>query len=162
MTDSVTDSEHGKPIVDVLLAPVSASFGGEFNGSIDTRESIGSGRVDIVLGEHIDPVSNTRSIGRCFLDGFITNILNPKITLFYLAAFPQFVHTGIQASGSSFALVLIHVLINALWFIAVAFLLNHLVCRSVNGRFETVLRQLSGYALIALALAFVASAMQVI
>ena len=100
MTDIVTDSVHGKPIVDVMLARASASFDGEFHALIDTRESIGSVNVDI------DPVSNTRSIGQFFLDGFINYILNLKITLFYLVIFPQLPHAGVQASGSSFVLVL--------------------------------------------------------
>ena len=158
LVDVVTERVHGRPIVDVVLAPASATWDGSFHASNNTRESLRNGGVDIELDKHVDLVSDTQSIGRCFLDGFITNILNPKIALFYIAAFPLLLNTGVQTSGSSFVLVLIHVLINAMWFISVAYVLNYLVCRSLNGRFVTVIRYLSGYALIALSLVFVAHA----
>lgn len=34
------------------------------------------------------------SVGRAFVRGYLTNILNPKPAIFYVAAFPQFLSTG--------------------------------------------------------------------
>lgn len=40
------------------------------------------------------------SPGKLFFMGFLTNVLNPKIAIFYRAIFPQFVSPG---HGSAFA-----------------------------------------------------------
>ncbi len=39
----------------------------------------------------LDPSAGRRPLARIFVDGFLTNLLNPKVALFVLALFPQFV-----------------------------------------------------------------------
>ncbi|MEM1364279.1 MAG: LysE family translocator [Pseudomonadota bacterium] len=51
-----------------------------------------------------------------FLEGFLTNALNPKTAMFYLAAFPQFVPQGQGAWLAAATLVAVHCVLNALWF----------------------------------------------
>jgi threonine/homoserine/homoserine lactone efflux protein len=41
-----------------------------------------------------EPVLPTRSIGRTYAMAVLTNLANPKVIVFYLAFFPQFVDTG--------------------------------------------------------------------
>ncbi|MEI2735661.1 MAG: LysE family translocator [Rhodoblastus sp.] len=48
--------------------------------------------------------------------GFLTNILNPKIGIFYASFLPQFIPHGANASTFSFLLAVIHVLITSIWF----------------------------------------------
>ena len=55
------------------------------------------------------------SLGR----GFATNILNPKVGLFYLTLLPQFVPEGGKGSDA-FALACIHVAIALAWFVVLA------------------------------------------
>jgi threonine/homoserine/homoserine lactone efflux protein len=50
-----------------------------------------------------------------FRQGLITNALNPKIALFYLAALPQFVGNGPNAPLIGVALIAVHYLIGAAW-----------------------------------------------
>lgn len=48
--------------------------------------------------------------------GFLTNMLNPKVGVFYVAFLPQFVPAGADAAVWSFALALVHVGMGTAWF----------------------------------------------
>ena len=50
--------------------------------------------------------------------GFLTNMLNPKVGVFYVTFLPQFVPAGASMAGYTFLLACIHVLLGALWFTA--------------------------------------------
>lgn len=47
--------------------------------------------------------------------GLLTNLLNPKIGIFYVSFLPQFLPTGVQAAPFIFLLATIHVVIGAGW-----------------------------------------------
>lgn len=51
-----------------------------------------------------------------FRRGFLTNILNPKVGVFYLTFLPQFIPLDVNAMGFSFLLALIHVGLSLAWF----------------------------------------------
>ena len=53
-----------------------------------------------------------RGLTVAFAEGFATNALNPKVSMFYPAAFPQFIAPG-DSPWSALALVELHTLINA-------------------------------------------------
>jgi len=55
-----------------------------------------------------------------YRQGFITNALNPKVALFYLAALPQFVGTAPHAPLFGIVLIAIHYAIGGAWLSAVA------------------------------------------
>lgn len=63
------------------------------------------------------------SLSSAFFEGLLTNALNPKVSMFYLAALPQFVPTGGESS-STFILVFLHSIINLVWFSAIVILLS--------------------------------------
>lgn len=65
-----------------------------------------------------------RSLFSCFLEGLLTNLLNPKVSIFYLAAFPQFIDFNSNAIISSYILVTVHALFAALWFSLVVLLIG--------------------------------------
>jgi threonine/homoserine/homoserine lactone efflux protein len=60
-------------------------------------------------------------LGRPFAQGFLTNALNPKVALFYLAALPQFA-SGPNAALIGLMLLAIHAAFGLIWlsFIALA------------------------------------------
>lgn len=79
------------------------------------------------LAPAVAPARKKRALTMAFGEGFLTNALNPKVSMFYLAAFPQFIPAGEGAVASAFMLVLVHAAINAAWFTAMIFLLGRMV-----------------------------------
>ena len=51
-----------------------------------------------------------------FFEGLLTNLLNPKVSIFYLAAFPQFINIQENVALSSYILVSVHALFALVWF----------------------------------------------
>jgi threonine/homoserine/homoserine lactone efflux protein len=54
--------------------------------------------------------------GNWWLRGFLTNLLNPKVGVFYVSFLPQFVPTQVAAGPFMFALAVIHAVLGVVWF----------------------------------------------
>ena len=59
------------------------------------------------------PVGTLRA---AFARGAITNLLNPKVGVFYIALIPQFIPEGAPAVGMGLLLALVHVVESIVWF----------------------------------------------
>ena len=94
--------------------------------------------------EAVTPAKRQRTLLKAFGEGFLTNALNPKVSMFYLAAFPQFITLGETSAAASFMLVVIHSLINAVWFAAMVLLLDRFVSVARNGQFQRWLKGITG------------------
>lgn len=90
------------------------------------------------------PSKKRRSLLKAFIEGFLTNALNPKVSMFYLAAFPQFISQTHGAVGTSFTLVFIHSLLNLLWFSAMVLLFSRLASAARNSHFQRWLKATTG------------------
>lgn len=92
----------------------------------------------------IAPARRRRTLSRAFADGLVTNVLNPKVSMFYLAAFPQFIEIGAASVSSSLLLVFIHSMINAIWFAAMVLLFSSLAKFARSGGFQRWLKAITG------------------
>ena len=62
---------------------------------------------------HSTATCKKRPLLSAYIEGVLTNALNPKVSMFYLATFPQFITGADQSVTSSFLLVFLHSAINA-------------------------------------------------
>ncbi len=93
------------------------------------------------------PGSGTRkTLGVAYVEGFITNALNPKVSMFYLAAFPQFITQGDTSISTSALLVFIHSLINALWFSGMVILFARLKQNVRKNSYQRWIKGVTGVA----------------
>lgn len=93
-------------------------------------------------------LSKNANLSGAFLEGFLTNALNPKVSMFYLAAFPQFIPTGSEAVASAFLLVVVHSLINLIWFALMVVLFARLTQAVSSSRFQRWLKGVTGAVLV--------------
>lgn len=90
------------------------------------------------------PAKRKRRLAAAYFEGLLTNALNPKVSMFYLAAFPQFIKIGETSMAASFTLVFVHSLINAVWFAAMVLVLSRLTAVAQNGVFQRWLKGVTG------------------
>ncbi|MDP2698189.1 LysE family translocator [Thalassospira sp.] len=92
----------------------------------------------------VEPARRKRTLAIACGEGFLTNVLNPKVSMFYLAAFPQFMPVGEGAVLNAFLLVVVHSAINIVWFSAMVLLLSRLGNAMRNGVFQRWLKGVTG------------------
>lgn len=92
----------------------------------------------------VAPARRARSLQKSFVEGFLTNAMNPKVSMFYLAAFPQFIMVDDNTTLTSLMLVTIHAFINAIWFTAMVLLLARLSAVSRGAGFQRWLKGVTG------------------
>lgn len=62
----------------------------------------------------------------CYAQGLLSNVLNPKIAVFYLAFLPQFISIGDPVAAKSVLLIGIHYTMGIAWLSVVAFTVHRL------------------------------------
>jgi threonine/homoserine/homoserine lactone efflux protein len=96
----------------------------------------------------VAPAKKRQNHVRAYIEGFLTSMLNPKVSLFYLAAFPQFISSSDNVMMSSLLLVSLHAAINAVWFSAMVLVMSRLTTLSSSGTFQRALKAVTGVAFI--------------
>jgi threonine/homoserine/homoserine lactone efflux protein len=87
---------------------------------------------------------------RAFGQGFLTNILNPKVAIFYLTFLPQFIGPGENVLRRSLLLASIHIAMGFLWLTAYAWFVARLGAVLTRPRVKAWLERVTGGVLIAL------------
>jgi threonine/homoserine/homoserine lactone efflux protein len=92
----------------------------------------------------IAPAPRPRTLAAAYVDGFLTNALNPKVSMFYLAAFPQFMALGQHSAASTFLLVFIHSVLNLIWFSILITLFSRASSLARSGRVQRWIKGATG------------------
>lgn len=97
-------------------------------------------------------VLSSKSPFESFREGFITQLFNPKVSMFYLAAFPQFI-IGRNTVYEGFSLVLIHASIIASWFFFLTFFISRMKAKLENAKVQAAINIVTGTVLLCFAAA---------
>ena len=89
---------------------------------------------------------------RAFLQGFLSNALNPKVALFYLAFLPQFIRPGDSVLGRSLLFAGIHAAQGIVWLTLYAYALDRLGVLIRRSGVRRWLERTTGAVLVALGL----------
>lgn len=97
------------------------------------------------VDESVPPVSSDRA--GWFWRGVFTNLLNPKVGMFYVSFLPQFIPDGVSVLGFSVLLAAIHAIMGVCWFAMITLATRPLsnvlrrprVTRSIDGITGTVM-----------------------
>ncbi len=91
---------------------------------------------------------SVKGLAYFYSEGFLTQILNPKVSMFYLAAFPQFITFGEASYLDAFTLVAIHASIIFFWFLGVTQLVGTIKTLSKESRVGRWVQRASGALLV--------------
>lgn len=78
-----------------------------------------------------------------FSEGFLTNALNPKVSMFYLAAFPQFISLT-EPAINAYALVAAHSMVNFVWFSLMVIMFSRIKRVANNATYKKWLNSITG------------------
>jgi threonine/homoserine/homoserine lactone efflux protein len=85
-------------------------------------------------------------------EGLLSNVLNPKPIIFYMAFLPQFLDSSANLLTQSLCLAGIHFVVGMLWLSALTLLLCRIKGWGLGGRAEKWLQGMTGCVMVALGL----------
>jgi len=85
---------------------------------------------------------------KSFIEGFLTNILNPKVAIFYLAFLPQFIGADDPVFQKSVLLASIHAVEGIIWLSFISLFLNRIKAIIRRPKVRKIIEGISGTVLI--------------
>lgn len=97
-----------------------------------------------------DEMTDERKYGSksCFKQGFLTNILNPKVAIFFLTFFPQFVDSGSSAIIPFLLMGITYAVLTAIWFLFYIYLINGIRAFMNKPNVQAMIEGITGIVLI--------------
>jgi RhtB (resistance to homoserine/threonine) family protein len=83
-----------------------------------------------------------------FKQGFLTNVLNPKVAVFFLTFLPQFVDAGSKTLIPFLIMGITYTLLTAVWFLFYVFLLNKISSFMKKSKTQAIIEGITGTILI--------------
>lgn len=84
----------------------------------------------------------------CFKQGFLTNILNPKIAVFFLTFLPQFVDAGSDTFIPFLLMGITYTVLTAIWFLLFIYLINQISAFMKKPKTQNLIEGFTGTILI--------------
>jgi threonine/homoserine/homoserine lactone efflux protein len=108
----------------------------------------------IVLGvqslRHRPGAARERGAGRAFRDGLVTSVSNPKLAVFYVALFPQFVPAGTAVLPAAVLMAATIVAFDLVWYSALAWAVTRARRAFLEGPWARRVERLTGVVLVGL------------
>jgi RhtB (resistance to homoserine/threonine) family protein len=86
--------------------------------------------------------------GLAFKQGFFSNVLNPKVAIFFLTFLPQFVNTDSHAAKQLILMGIIYTLLSIVWFIVFVIFINYLRKWLMTPNVQSMMEKATGIVLI--------------
>jgi RhtB (resistance to homoserine/threonine) family protein len=84
----------------------------------------------------------------CFKQGFLTNILNPKVAVFFLTFLPQFVDSGSNTFIPFLLMGITYTVLTAAWFLLYVYLINLISAFMKKPKTQNIIEGITGSILI--------------
>ncbi|MEH7085369.1 LysE family translocator [Neobacillus drentensis] len=84
----------------------------------------------------------------CFKQGFLTNILNPKVAVFFLTFLPQFVDSGSNTIIPFLIMGITYTILTAIWFLLYVSLINQISAFMKKPKTQNIIEGITGTILI--------------
>ncbi|MCM3602361.1 LysE family translocator [Robertmurraya korlensis] len=83
-----------------------------------------------------------------FKQGLLSNVLNPKVAMFFLTFLPQFVKTGADATQQFIMMGIIYTVLSITWFFVYVFFINYLREWLMSPKVKRIMDKVTGLVLI--------------
>ena len=84
----------------------------------------------------------------CFKQGFLTNLLNPKVAVFFLTFLPQFVEHGSNTFLPFLIMGITYTVLTAIWFLLYVYLINQISAFMKKPKTQNIIEGITGTILI--------------
>ena len=98
----------------------------------------------VLKEEEAEPMPIAKSGRTAFAEGFVTNALNPKVALFYVAFLPQFIAKTDPVILKTILMVGIHYTMGLIWLTSVTLAIGHAAKGYHVSRIKRVLEGVAG------------------